>query len=504
MIEKLLEDLGIARFYQQYKSLTKYEFDLTGFFRLLTYGRILNPSSKIATIRQNDDYYSPIIENPYEYNIYDTLDFTYQYRTNIINRINKSLQDKFNRTTNTIYYDVTNFFFEINKADDDIDNEDGTITKGLRKNGVSKEERKLPIVQMGLFMDEQGIPISIESFPGNTLDHLTMIKALTNTVDNLGLSRFIFVGDRGMCSYKNICHLIDHNNGYVISKSIEKSTDEEKQWIMNQDDYIKESNDFKYKSRIVRKRIKDESNTYREIVGKVVVYWSRSFADRQKAQQKSFLEFLNKLKTSPGNFKITSSQCRSIKPFLKSEYENVLTGEIIKSSKLKALIDEDKINDFIGHMGYYQIITSETNSTDKEIIEIYHGLSRIEDQFRIMKGDLNTRPIFVRTPEHIHAHLLICMISLIILRLIQNKIVDHQNIQTNLENKYWKMGLSGERIQKALNDWTIDKFPGELYRFNNIDTPDLKLILDSFNIKIQPKLYRKADLKHIKQTIDLS
>ena len=121
-----------------------------------------------------------------------------------------------------------------------------------------------------------------------------------------------------------------------------------------------------------------------------------------------------------------------------------------------------------------------------------------------MKGDLNTRPIFVRTPEHIHAHLLICMISLIILRLIQNKIVDHQNIQTNLENKYWKMGLSGERIQKALNDWTIDKFPGELYRFNNIDTPDLKLILDSFNIKIQPKLYRKADLKHIKQTIDLS
>ena len=158
---------------------------------------------------------------------YDTLTFTHEYRQNIIKKINNALITNFKRTTNMVYYDVTNFFFETDRADED-EEIDGEIVKGIRKYGVSKEERKLPIVQMGLFMDDQGIPISIETFPGNTLDHLTVIDSLKNTVDNLNLSRFIFVGDRGMCSYKNICHLIDHNKGYVVSRSIEKSTTEEK------------------------------------------------------------------------------------------------------------------------------------------------------------------------------------------------------------------------------------------------------------------------------------
>lgn len=505
LIERLLEELGLIKFFLQYKSFTNYEFDLVGFFRLLVYGRILNPASKIATLHQNNDYYDPILDKPYEYNIYDTLDFIYRYKDNIINKMNKALIQNFGRTTNTIYYDVTNFFFEIEEADEDIENEDGTVDKGIRKFGVSKEHRKQPIVQMGLFMDEQGVPISIEAFPGNTLDHLTMTKALSNTIDNLELSRYIFVGDRGMCSYKNICHLLDHNNGYVISKSIAKSTFEEQEWIKDDSDYIKESESFKYKSRIIKKTVKDENNNKKDIVEKVVVYWSKAFAEREYALQKSFIEFLDKVRTSPQNFKITSSQYNKLKPFLKTEVENIKTGEVIKSSILKVLIDEEKIKDYIAHLGYYQIITSETNKTDKEIIDIYHGLSRIEDQFRIMKGDLNTRPLYVRTPEHIYSHLLICMISLTVMRLIQNKIVDYKTKhQINNKNRYWEMGLSGEKIKKALNKWTVDKFPNDYYRFNNLDDKDLKLILDSFNIKIPVKLFKKLELKHIKQTIDFS
>lgn len=505
LIEKLLEELGLIKFFLQYKSFTNYEFDLTGFFRLLVYGRILNPASKIASLNQNNDYYDPILNNPYKYNIYDTLDFIYRYKDNIINKMNKSLIKTFGRTTNTIYYDVTNFFFEIEEADEDIISEDGTIIKGTRQFGVSKEQRKQPIVQMGLFMDEQGIPISIETFPGNTLDHLTMTKALSNTVDNLELSRYIFVGDRGMCSYKNICHLLDHSNGYVISKSIAKSTLEEQEWIKNDSDYIKENENFKYKSRIIKKTVKDENNIKREITEKVVVYWSKAFAEREYALQKSFLEFLDKVRTSPQNFKVTSSQYNKLKPFLKTEVENIKTGEVIKSSTLKVLIDEEKVNNYIAHLGYYQIITSETNKKDKEIIDIYHGLSRIEDQFRIMKGDLNTRPLYVRTPEHIYSHLLICMISLTIMRLIQNRIVDFKTKQhTNNKNRYWEMGLSGDKIKKALNKWTVDKLPNDYYRFNNIDDEDLKLIFDSFDIKIPVKLFRKQELKHIKQTINFS
>lgn len=176
LIERILEELGMTYYFQHYKSYTRSQFDLLGFFRLLVYGRILNPASKIATIRQNNDYYTPVLNDPYEFNVYDTLDFIYDFRESIIKKINKSITSSFNRTTNVIFYDVTNFFFEIERPDDDFEI-DGEIIKGTRKNGVSKEERKLPIVQMGLFMDEQGLPISIEIFPGNTLDHLTMIDA---------------------------------------------------------------------------------------------------------------------------------------------------------------------------------------------------------------------------------------------------------------------------------------------------------------------------------------
>ena len=122
-----------------------------------------------------------------------------------------------------------------------------------------------------------------------------------------------------------------------------------------------------------------------------------------------------------------------------------------------------------------------------------------------MKGDLNTRPLYVRTKEHIDAHLLLCMISLIVVRLIQNKIVDYQN-EHNIKNKkecYWKMGLTGERIKNALNRFTVDKLPDEYYRFNYLDDPDLKLILDAFGIKIDANLYKLNELKHIKQTIIL-
>ena len=118
------------------------------------------------------------MSNPYEYNIYDTLDFMYKYKNNIINKMHKSLVSSFNRTTSCIYYDCTNFFFETEMPDDDTYNDGNIVDKGIRKFGVSKEERHLPIVQMGMFIDEQGIPISIDVFPGNTLDHLTVPKSL--------------------------------------------------------------------------------------------------------------------------------------------------------------------------------------------------------------------------------------------------------------------------------------------------------------------------------------
>ena len=497
LIEQIIKELGLIDLFTHYKAQYKIEYDLTGFIRLLIYGRLLNPASKISTITQNNDYYQPIIINPYEFNVYDSLDFVYKYRKTIFNTLNKAMINKFNRQSSLVFYDVTNFYFEIEDPDDDIDDE-----KGIRKMGVSKEERKSPIVQMGLFMDEQGFPISVEMFPGNTLDHQTVIGALKASVDNMKYERFIFIGDRGMTNYPNLLHITSLGNGYIISKSTLKSTKQDKIWMLDNDGYIHLSEEFKYKSRIIHKKVKDEFGNTKEITEKEIVYWSKKFEVRQKHENKSFLEFIEKLKASPESFRISKAQAKDLRKFIKKDVENTDTGEIIDSKKLKAMLDYEKINEFNSMMGYYKIVSSELTMDDLEIIEKYHGLSRIEDQFRVMKVDLNTRPIFVRTKEHINVHLIICFISLLVLRVIQYKIKELDTFKVD-ENKYWQEGMTAEKIIKALNKWTVDKMNDEYYRFNNTTDDDLSIILKAFNISIPAKLYKPADLKRIKTNIKL-
>ena len=499
LLEKILEELGLTFFFSSYKGFTKLEYDVYGFAKLLIFGRLLNPASKSATVWQNDDYYEPILAEGFNPdNVYDTLDFIAANKDKIIRRINTNLVKKAGRSPEIIYYDVSNFYCEIEDPDEDILDEEGNvIEKGLRKNGVCKEERKLPIVQMGLFMDDNGIPIAIESFPGNTLDHLTLRPALKKNIDDLEFSRFILIADRGICNYMNLLHVLDAGNGYIVSKSLLKSTKKEQEWTYNDDDYIATSNDFKYKSRIVKRTQKDENGQSRTIEEKVVVYWSRKFQARCERENKKFLDFLKKLEETPENFRITALQSKSLRKFFKKDCVNQKTGEIMNSSDIKAFIDFDKVAEYRKSMGYYQIVTSELTMDPLEVIDKYHGLTQIEDQFRVMKGDLDTRPFFVRTPEHINAHLLICMIALILMRIIQKRIIGSGLIHVD-EDAYWSTGLNGKRIQTALNKWKVDILPGDLYRFMSVNDPDLKLILDAFDIKIPAKLYRRSELKSIK------
>ena len=183
---------------------------------------------------------------------------------------------------------------------------------------------------------------------------------------------------------------------------------------------------------------------------------------------------------------------------------NKKTGEIVNLSELVAIIDKNKVEAYKRNFGYYQLVTSELTMDDKEIIDKYHGLSQIENQFRIMKGDLNTRPLYVRNPEHVKAHLLICMIALTVMRIIQNRIVKSGIVPSAGQKEVsWTMGLSGERIQRALNKWQVELLPGDYFKFMNTDDFDLKLILDAFNIKIPYKFFRRADLKQIKKEIQI-
>jgi transposase len=501
VLDPVFSALGLDEFFASVKHDSKIQYDLQGIIRLLTYGRIIDPASKIATMRQNEKYYQPLVKSSNDDNVYDVLDVIFENKKKIIQRMNTCISRGIGRNTSTVFYDVTNFFFEIEEPDENLLDEDGNLVeKGLRQMGVSKENRKQPIVQMGLFLDDNGIPISIEMFPGNTLDHLTLRTAMKNTVDTLNLERFILIADRGMYNGPNMCHVLRQGDGYIVSKSIRKSTKKEREWILNQDGYTEMSPDFKYKSRTVMRTVTDEDGSKKKIQEKVVVYWSKAFYSREMHENKSFLEFISKLKANPHNFRVTASQSKSLKKFLRKDVLNKATGEVLDSKKLLAMIDDEKLMEFNDLMGYYQIVSSELDMPDLEIIDKYHGLTRIEDQFREMKGTLETRPIYVNTAEHIQAHLMICFMALTMMRIIQYKlkavIPTEQTADLN-----WSYGLPGNRLAEALRSWSVDELPGNLYRMQNADNNDLRLILKSLNTELPLKLFSRGDLRALKSQI---
>jgi len=499
LLDRILDGLGITRFFTQLKSRTKIEYDLLGLLRLLVFGRILNPESKLSTFEQNKDYYEALTSCTNVYNIYDILDVIYENKEKIIRCMNASITKNLGRNPKTVFYDVTNFFFEIEEPDADYE-EDGEIVTGLRKKGVSKEHRDQPIVQMSLFMDDMGIPISIEVFPGNTLDQATLRPALKSTMEGLEFSRFILVADRGLCSYKNILHLIKMGHGYIVSKSIKKTRKQEREWMLDSEGYVFKNEDFRYKSRIIQRTVTDENGVSRTLTEKVIVYWSRRFYEREIHEHRSFLEFIAKLKETPASFRVTAAQAGSLKRFFKKDVIDKETGEVLDSRKLMAMIDEEKLEEYTAFMGYYQLVTSELDMDVSEVIDKYHGLSRIEDQFRVLKGNLETRPVFVRTKAHIEAHLIVCLIALTILRIIQKRIAD-SGILPATDTKCWTSGLTGEQIQNALRKWQVEIMPDSYYRFNDLDDPDLMTILEAYEIDIPRKLFSRAQLKSIKTSM---
>jgi transposase len=408
-----------------------------------------------------------------------------------------------------VFYDVTNFFFEIPDADEDVEVEvtdkDGKKTTetvvGLRKFGVSKENRKQPIVQIGLFMDDNGIPISFGMFPGNRLDHHTLRPAMKKTVDTFGLDRFILVADRGMYSGTNMCHVTDAGNGYIVSKSLRKSTAAERRWAVSPEGYTVVSDKFRHKSRTRERTVYDEDGKKRRIKEKVVVYWSKAFHDRDVFEHRKFLDFVERLRANPAGFRVTAAQSRSLRRFLKKDVVNSKNGEVLDGTKLVAMIDDDKLNEFNELMGYYQIATSELEMDDREVIEKYHGLTQIEDQFREMKGTLEARPVFVNTPEHIHAHLLVCFIALTMMRLIQRKIAAAETKKDDGGDLKWSYGMSGARLSEALRDWQVLRHPGGLCQMLDSSGEDIRRILAALGVSLRPTIYTEGGLTALKSNV---
>ena len=510
VLDPVFSALGLDQLFASVKHASKIRYDLQGLVRLLVYGRILEPASKCATMEQNGTYHEPLVSSGNPDNVYDALTVIDENAEKVFRRMNTCIKRGIGRNPSLVFYDVTNFYFEIAEADEDVLDESGNVVeKGLRKFGVSKENRKQPIVQIGLFMDDNGIPVSFEMFPGNTLDHHTLRPAMERTVDGFGLGRFVLVADRGMYSAPNMCHVTDAGNGYIVSKSLRKSTAATRRWAVSPEGYTVVSDRFRRKSRTVQREVtlvkkdKDgkETRERRKFTEKEVVYWSEAFYRREMHEHKSFLDFVERLRANPAGFRVSAAQSKSLRKFLKDEYLNKKTNEVVDGRKLVAMIDDEKLDEFNELMGYYMIATSELDTPDQEIIDKYHGLTQIEDQFREMKGTLEARPVFVNTPGHVHAHLLVCFIALTMMRLVQRRIAMAEPRPDAGGDLRWSYGMSGERLSKALREWQVLCQPGEYYQMLNASGEDIRRVLSALGVACGRRIYTKGGIAALKSGV---
>ncbi len=498
LLDGLYDSLGIYDVLNLHKSKSKIEYDLNGLAKLLVFGRTLSPCSKLETWNSRNNYAFDIVSSDQLIEIYRALDVLNDKSEAIQKRMNLKIGKAIGRNTEVCFYDVTNYWFEIDENDEDVRDEAGNIVeKGLRKKGVSKEKRREPIVQMGLFIDDNGIPIAYRLFPGNATDQTTLIPALEKSIDSMDFQKVIVVADGGLNTGPNIAHILSRGNGYILSKSTKKSDKTVKEWILDQDGYEwNASRTFKVKSMIRSRKIKNEAGQMLEVKEKLVCYWSKKHYDKEYHENAKFIEYLNSVVAFPDKLK---DKQKKIEQFLIKRQVDKSSGEVL-DTEIHLSVDMAKIQEYLGLLGYYTIMTSEIDKSNHEIINKYHGLSRIEDSFRIIKGDLEGRPVYVQTKEHINAHFLVCFISLAMIRLIQHRILRHLGKDT-LNEDGWEAGLSAERIKKALSGFQADALPGGYFRLTK-STDDLRLILDSLGIEAELRLPTAHDLRQLKYSFD--
>jgi transposase len=498
LLDSLYDGLGIYDVLNLHKSRSDITIDLNGLGKLLVFGRILNPDSKSATWNSRGDYVFSVTTSKKHNEIYDVLDTLDKKSEAIQMRMNHKIAGSIGRDSDICFYDVTNYWFEIDDNDEDLVDENGaTIREGLRKRGPSKAKNRKPITQMGLFIDSNGIPIGYKLFPGNHIDQTTLRPAMRKTLGRMNFGRIIVVADGGLNSGKNLAHVISAGNGYVVSKSARGSDKSTKKWILDQEGYIcSKDGTFKSKSKIRERTIEDENGDKIKIKEKLISYWSRRQYLHALHENKAFIDYLNAVTEFPDKLKDKQSK---LQKYLKKEQVDKETGEMVDTVTSLSL-DMDRIQMDMDLMGYYTVMTSELDMNDRDVIDKYHGLSRIEESFRTIKTDFEGRPVYVWTPEHINGHFLTCFLALTMIRIIQHKILKHLGKETKCIRN-WELGLSADRIKTALAEFKADAIPCGYYRLTK-PSEDRKLIMDAIGIDADLRIPSEQELRQLKYKFD--
>ena len=500
-LKNKFQDLDISSVLKDKQYSTKIEYSLSKACELLIYSRILNPGSIKYTYEHKNQFFEPFDLSLDD--LYRSLKPMLDCKEDIFKSIWDNTKDKYNRDASTSFYDCTNYYFEIEYDDEDIKDDNGnTIKKGIRKKGPEKNHRPDPIVEMGLLLDKQGIPISYNIFPGNTSEKETLVPEIHNIKRRHDIDKVIVVADRGLNCSENMYKLsgldLDKENrdGYVYGQSIRGADQEFKDWVLKNDYIIDKIFDddgneiiFKHKSRIYPKKMyvtRDDKgltkscNTKKQTITvdqKQMVYYSQKYADKQRRDRQMVIEKAKDLIKNPGSYsRATSYGAAGYVNNIKFDKE---TGVVSDSSNLSLNLDKIKEEEKLD--GYYSIVTSEENLTDLELRNIYKGLAKIEETFKITKSEFDARPINVRLEDHIDAHFLICFISLVIIRLLQY----------DINNKY-----TIKNILEKMKNFKVTHETGNLYKFIGYK-PEIQYLNRKLSISMDKKYDTRENIKKI-------
>ena len=469
-LSKIYHELELDKFLNNRQRHTKESYDANTIMKMLVYSRILAPASKKSSFDHREMFFEKT--NYSLDDVYRCLSFLNKHKETIQVWMNDKIKENYGRDTSLIYYDVTNYYFETDEQNDFL------------HKGVSKEHRPNPIVQMGLFMDNNAIPITYELFAGNTNDCLTYRPNFGRIKKQFNLGRVISVADKGMTTGDNIWYTINTptHDGYVFSMSIRGAEKSMKEYVLDDEGYVWLGKEYKRKSRKYPRTIQVTSTSGKKIKKKVdekqVVFWSEKYAKRAKAEREAALAKARDLAANPGSYTRATSY-GAAKYVKKVDYDKD-TGEILTASSILD-IDEDLIREEEALDGYYMLLTSEMDTPDDKIIDMYRGLWRIEESFKITKSELEARPVYVWTREHIEAHFLTCFVALTISRILEMK----------LEHKY-----STGRIIDSLSRAECSLLQQNYYVFDYYDEV-LKDIGNVTNIDFSKRIRTLGEIKQV-------
>lgn len=518
-LQQIYHDLKIKSFFDKITADTKIKFDPNLVNRFLTVARIISPDSKLGT-SQNLDYFYEKPEFDYVH-ILRTMDILADHYDEYITHLFKKSCDVIKRDTSVCFYDCSNYYFEIEDNDEDyVDEVTGEIIKGLRKYGISKEHRPNPIVEMGLFMDRDGIPLSMCITSGSDNEQTTAIPLEKKLTEMFNGKKFIYCADAGLGSLNIRNFNSMGGRAFIVTQSIKKLSDVMKKAVFSDIDYqllsdnssitLKQMKSFDktdeknlrlyndkaykiiqadkafdcglYEEKICKNGVVRKVKSKTIIPQKIIITFSRKMMEYQRYIRNRQIERAKKIlkNLDPDTYKKGPND---VTRFIKRKSKTTSGEEVTELYEIdQSVIEEEEKYD-----GFYAIATN-LDDPAKDIIEISSNRYKIEDCFRVLKTNLSARPVFHQKRERIISHFLICYTALLIYRILEKKL--------NTNNTHF----TTENIIETLRNMNVANIEDMCYMSTYTCSQVVTELNAVINLGLDKKYYQPKDLnKKIKE-----